>query len=185
MVEPLRLLEEVACVPELEEIVPIPLWNYIVIVFLAVMSGMFSGLNLGLLGLEVKDLELITKTDTTNEDELLEAKYAEAILPLRRRGNLLLCTILLGNVTVNSGLSILMGNLTSGLNGLIISTAIITVFGEILPQATFSRHALFVGAHTTWFVYIFLILTFPVSFPISAILDKCLGEEPGKALSKS
>lgn len=78
-----------------------------------------------------------------------------------------------------------MGGLTSGLIGLILSTAIITVFGEILPQATFSRHALFVGAHTTWFVYVFLILTFPVSFPIAAILEKCLGEEPGKALSKS
>lgn len=44
-----------------------------------------------------------------------------------------MCTILLGNVTVNSGLSILMGDLTSGLMGLIVSTAIITIFGEIIP----------------------------------------------------
>jgi metal transporter CNNM len=78
-------------------------------------------------------LELLTKGPFNNEDELRDAKRAEKILPLRRRGNLLLCTILLGNVTVNSGLSILMGDLTSGLTGLILSTGIITIFGEITP----------------------------------------------------
>ena len=40
------------------------------------------------------------------------------------------------------------------------------------------------GAHTTWFVYFFMMLTFIVSFPISAILDKVLGEEVGNVLSK-
>ena len=61
------------------------------------------------------------------------AERAAKILPLRRRGNLLLCTILLGNVSVNSGLSILMGDLTNGLTGLLVSTAVITMFGEIIP----------------------------------------------------
>ena len=78
-----------------------------------------------------------------------------------------------------------MGDLTSGTMGLIISTAIITMFGEIMPQAIFSRHALLVGASLTWYLYIFLILTFPISFPIAAILDKCLGEEVGNVLSKN
>lgn len=102
---------------------------------LALMSGMFSGLNLGLLGLDVNNLELLIKTTEgphTLDDER-NALYAKKILPLRKRGNLLLCTILLGNVSVNSYLSILMGNLTGGLFGLIISTAIITIFGEIIP----------------------------------------------------
>ena len=149
------------------------------------MSGLFSGLNLGLLGLDVSHLELLMKTNSNDPDELADARYAERILPLRRRGNLLLCTILLGNVSVNSGLSILMGDLTSGLVGLIVSTAVITIFGEIIPQAVCSRHALVVGAHTTWFIYLFLLLTFPISFPISAILDKVLGEEVGNLLTKN
>ena len=107
--------------------------DYIFIVILSMMCGAFSGLNLGLLGLDVKNLELLTKGPFNDEQEVKDAEYAKKILPLRRRGNLLLCTILLGNVTVNSGLSILMGDLTSGLMGLIISTAIITLFGEIIP----------------------------------------------------
>jgi len=94
---------------------------------------MFSGLNLGLLGLDVKNLELLTKGPFNNESEERDAEYAKVILPLRRRGNLLLCTILIGNVTVNSYLAILIGDLTDGIYGLIISTTIITIFGEIIP----------------------------------------------------
>ena len=149
------------------------------------MSGLFSGLNLGLLGLDVKNLELLTKGPFNSEQEAKDAKYAEKILPLRRRGNLLLCTILLGNVTVNSGLSILMGDLTSGTMGLILSTAIITIFGEIIPQAVCSRYALYIGSHLTWYIWFFMLVTFPVSFPISVILDKILGEEVANILSKN
>ena len=78
-----------------------------------------------------------------------------------------------------------MENLTSGLVGLIVSTAVITTFGEIIPQAVCSRHALVVGAHTTWFVYLFMLVTLPVAYPISAILDKVLGEEVGNTISRT
>ena len=148
------------------------------------MSGMFSGLNLGLLGLDVKQLELLTKGPFENDEEEKDAEYAKKILPIRRRGNFLLCTILLGNVTVNSALSILMGDLTSGVTGLIVSTAIITIFGEIIPQAVCSRYALTVGANTTWYIYLFMFLTAPVSFPLSAMIDKMLGEEVGNVYTK-
>ena len=182
-----RIMEEAANAPPAEEggAANIEWWQYVVIVVLCSFSAMFSGLNLGLMGLDVKNLELITKGPFSNEQEERDAKYAARILPLRRRGNLLLCTILLGNVTVNSGLSILMGDLTSGITGLLLSTFIITIFGEISPQAICSRHALVVGAHTVWIMYIFIFLFFPISFPISAILDKILGEEVGNILSKN
>ena len=78
-----------------------------------------------------------------------------------------------------------MEDLTSGVMGLLVSTAVITTFGEIIPQAVCSRYALVVGAHTTWFVYFFLLITLPVAYPLSAILDKVLGDEVGNAISRT
>lgn len=49
---------------------------------------------------------------------------------VREQGNLLLCTLLLGNVIINSALSILLADLTTGPIGLIASTAIILIFGK-------------------------------------------------------
>ena len=43
-----------------------------------------------------------------------EVRWAKTILPLRSTGNLLLCTLLLGNVMVNAALSILLSAFTDG-----------------------------------------------------------------------
>jgi len=61
-------------------------------------------------------------------------------------GNLLLCTLLLGNVAVNALLSILMADLTGGMTGFLVSTFAIVIFGEIVPQASCSRYPLEIGS---------------------------------------
>lgn len=85
---------------------------------------------------------------------------------------------------VNTGISVLSTDLTSGVAGFLISTAVITLFGEILPQAACSRYALAIGAHTFWLVYIFMFLLFPITFPLSFFLDKVLGKEIGTVYTK-
>ena len=149
------------------------------------LSGCFSGLNLGVLGLDTKDLELMTEGPYETKEDEKEGQHARKLLPLRRRGNLLLCAILLGNVMVNSLLSILMADIAGGAIALIASTALIVVFGEIVPQAIYSRHGVKAGAYLSWLLWITIVVTFVFAFPIAAILDKVLGEEVGNIMTKT
>lgn len=110
------------------------------------MSGLFSGLNLGLMALDKNELQVIASCGTPSEK-----MHAKAIEPVRKRGNYLLCSLLLGNVLVNSTLTILLDGLTSGIIAVIGSTLSIVIFGEIIPQAICSRHGLAVGAKTVGF----------------------------------
>jgi len=153
--------------------------QWVGIVLLVAISGLFAGLTLGIMSLDITGLEIIIASGSPTE-----SKYAKKIFPIRQRGNLLLCTLLLGNVAVNALLSILMADLTSGFVGFILSTSIIVVFGEIVPQAACSRYGLAVGAHTTWIVYLFIYIFFPFAYPISKTLDLILGNEMGTIYSR-
>lgn len=71
--------------------------NVIATIMLLMLSAMFSGLTLGLLSLSLEGLDIIIHGGHSNE-----SKWAARIYPVRKRGNLLLCTLLLGNTMVNS-----------------------------------------------------------------------------------
>ncbi|XP_015998445.1 metal transporter CNNM4 isoform X2 [Rousettus aegyptiacus] len=152
----------------------LPLWLHILLILvLLVLSGIFSGLNLGLMALDPMELRIVQNCGTEKE-----RRYARKIEPIRRKGNYLLCSLLLGNVLVNTSLTILLDNLIgSGLMAVASSTIGIVIFGEIVPQALCSRHGLAVGANTIVLTKFFMLLTFPLSFPISKLLDFFLGQE--------
>ena len=149
----------------------IPIWlSIVLIVILLCLSGLFSGLNLGLMALDQTELKIVQNTGNEKEK-----RYANKISPVRAHGNFLLCSLLLGNVLVNNTMTILLDKLTSGLVAIIGSTMGIVIFGEIVPQSICSRYALAVGANTIFITKFFMGLTFILSYPISKILDKILG----------
>ena len=152
--------------------------NVILAVFLLLLSGLFSGLTLGLMSLDMVSLEILAEGGDEEEKE-----YAKKIIPVRAKGNLLLCTLLLGNTMVNALIAILMADLTDGLVGLAVSTLSIVVCGEIVPQAACSRHGLYIGANTVWIVKIFIVLMYIIAWPISLALDYVLGRDIGQVFS--
>lgn len=158
----------------------LPLWaSILIIVTCLAFSSLFSGLNLGLMSMDRTELKILKNTGTEKE-----RLYASKIQPVRDRGNYLLCSILLANVLVNSTFTILLDGLTSGLFAVIFSTLAIVIFGEITPQAFCSRHGLSVGAKTIYITRFVMILTWPLSYPTSKILDWCLGEEIGNVYNR-
>ncbi len=149
--------------------------QYIIVTGLIILSACFSGLTLGFFSLNVTSLQRKIK--------LGDARAAK-VYPIRKRGNLLLCTLLVGNVAVNATAAIFLGEIASGLIAGIVSTILIVIFGEILPQAFFSRHALTLGAKSVWLVKTFIFLMYPIAYPLSLALDKLLGEEMQTIWSK-
>ncbi|CAD5233733.1 unnamed protein product [Bursaphelenchus xylophilus] len=148
--------------PERQYYFPLPIQISIIIVCL-VLSALFSGLNLGLMTLTPQELMLISKSGSPKE-----RKYAEVVLPIRMTGTQLLCSLLLGNVCVNSAISILFEDIASGYLALAISSAGI---------AACVKKGLEVGARTIYLTKFFMWLTFPLAYPIGKILDKIAGFE--------
>ncbi len=134
---------------------------------------MFSGLNLAFFSLGRLRLEAIAEQG--NEG-------AKRILSLRRDSNFLLCTILWGNVAANAGLTLLLNQLIGETGSgvvlaFVISTFGITFFGEIIPQAYFSRHALSVASHLAPVIRLYQWILYPVARLSAMILDAWIGPE--------
>ncbi|WP_018970169.1 DUF21 domain-containing protein [Rubritalea marina] len=144
------------------------IWIWVGIAFCLTQSAMFSGLNLALFSLGRIGLE--AEADRGSN-------AAKQILKLRNDSNLLLCTILWGNVSVNVLLALLSESALAGIAGFIFSTVGITFFGEILPQAYFSRNALSVGAKLSPVIRFYKLLLYPVAKPCAMILDGWIGPE--------
>lgn len=144
------------------------IWIWLGIAFCLSQSAMFSGLNLALFSLGRMRLE--AEAEKGNP-------AAHKILKLRKDSNLLLCTILWGNVSVNVLLALLSESVFAGFAGFAFSTVGITFFGEIIPQAYFSRHALRVGARLAPAVRFYQVALYLVAKPSAVILDAWIGPE--------
>ncbi|XP_062386773.1 metal transporter CNNM2 [Sardina pilchardus] len=159
----------------------LPFWLQVIFIsMLLCLSGMFSGLNLGLMALDPMELQIVQNCGTEREKN-----FAKKIEPVRSQGNYLLCSLLLGNVLVNTTLTILLDDIAgNGLIAVVMSTIGIVIFGEIVPQAICSRHGLAVGANTILLTKFFMLLTFPASYPVSKLLDYLLGQEIGTVYNR-
>lgn len=144
----------------------------LVVLILTSLSAMCSGLNIALMSLNLAELRRKAK---------LGNHHAKRALPLRESTHLTLAAILLTNVAAVSATSLVLENLLAGVLAGIITTLIMVIFGEILPQAYFNRNALLFCARFAPIMRVMIILTYPVSKPLQLLLDR-LFEPPHTTL---
>lgn len=154
----------------------------LIVIILIGCSALCSGLNISLMSLATSDLRRQAK---------LGNAAAKKVLPLRRNSNLSLASILITNVAVISATSLVIDHSITGhsqaLSGIIaglLSTILIVLFGEIFPQAIFSRHALMFTARFSKVLKAMITVTYPVSKPLQLLLDKMLGAESTRLHSR-
>jgi len=144
------------------------LLTWIGIVLCLSQSALFSGLNLAVFSLGRLRLEAEAASGNYN---------ARTVLTLRDRPNEILATILWGNVGINVLLTLLSNSVMAGISAFIFSTFIITMLGEIAPQAYCARHAVRVAAFFAPVLWLYRILLYPVVKPSAMMLDAWLGKE--------
>lgn len=131
-------------------------------------SAAFSGLNLAVFSPSRLWLETAARSGDLR---------ARRVLDLRRDANFTLATILIGNVAVNVLLTLLADSLLTGLAAFLFSTVVITLLGEIVPQAYLSRHALQMVAWLSPMLRAYQVLLWPVTKPLGLMLDSWVGPE--------
>src|SRR5438046_3772757 len=144
------------------------LFIWVGIAFCIIQSAMFSGLNLAIFS--VSKLRLEVEAAGGNRDAI-------SLLGLRKDSNLTLSAVLWGNVTINVLLTLLSDSVLAGVGAFAFSTFVITLFGEIIPQAYFSRHALRMAARLIPLLKVYQVVLFPVAKPTAIFLNWWLGPE--------
>ena len=144
----------------------LPVW--LGILFCVSQSAMFSGLNLAVFSLNRLNLEVEVEGGS---------KAAQRVLKLRQDSNFVLTTILWGNVGINVLLTLLSDSVLVGMAAFFFSTFAITIFGEIIPQAYFSRNALKMASLLAPVLRFYQFVLYPVARPSARLLDAWLGKE--------
>lgn len=138
------------------------------VLLLIAASAVFSGLNIAVMSLDISDLRRKAK---------LGNRAAKRVLPLRRNAHLTLASILLTNVAAVSATSLVLDQRLNGWAAGLTATLLIVIFGEILPQALFSKNALAWSSRFSDVLKATIAVTFVISKPLQLLLDKLFPHE--------
>lgn len=145
-------------------------------VFLLVLfSAICSGLNIAVMALDPAELRRKAK---------LGNRQAQRVLPLRQQTHLTLASILLVNVAAVSANSLVLEQRLNGWLALAISTLLIVIFGEIMPQALFSKNPLGWTSAFAPLLRLMIGVTYILSKPLQVLLDNLFPREPAHLQSR-
>lgn len=145
----------------------------VVVLALVVLSAICSGLNIALISLDPSELKRKAK---------LGNKKAQKLYPFRKNAHLSLASILLANVAFASSAAIVLGDSFNGFVAVAISTLLLVIFSELLPQALFTKDALSFCARFVPLLRVMVVVTYPLSKPLQLVLDRWFGTHGNKRL---
>ncbi|KAH8105480.1 hypothetical protein BXZ70DRAFT_921025 [Cristinia sonorae] len=149
--------------------------SVVLIPVLVLLSGLFAGLTLGYMSLDETQLNVLSVSGTPDQKA-----YANRIKPIRKDGHLLLVTLLLANMIVNETLPVIADPvLGGGVPSVVVSTVLIVIFAEIIPQSLCTRYGLYFGAKMAGVVRVLLYTLGIVAWPAAKLLEFVLGPHHG------
>jgi metal transporter CNNM len=168
---------EVKCEEE-EQASGAEFWLYVGISAILVCSaGLFSGLTIGLMSLDLDELKMISAAPP-NPHHPHNHEYANLIIPLVTDHHLLLVTLLLSNAAAMEALPIFLDKICpSPLVAILMSVTLVLFFGEVIPQALCTAYGLAIGAKTAPAVNVLIKLLYVIAKPIALLLDHIFGHE--------
>lgn len=130
---------------------------------LVIASAICSGLNIALMSLDMADLRRKAK---------LGDRRAKRVLPLRKKVHLTLGSILFTNVAAVTASSLVLDQVLEGWMAGLVSTILIVIFGEVMPQALFSKNPLGWTSFFAPLLKAMIVVTYVLSKPLQLLLDK-------------
>jgi metal transporter CNNM len=145
------------------------------VIVLVLISSICSGLNVAFMSLDVADLRRKAK---------LGNKQAKRMLPLRKKTHLTLGSILFTNVAAVSATSLVLDQKLEGWIAGLIGTLLIVIFGEVIPQALFSKNPLAFCSFFWPFLRATIVITYVLSKPLQLFLDLLFPRQRSKLQSR-
>jgi metal transporter CNNM len=145
------------------------------VLLLVMASAVCSGLNIAVMSLDMGELRRKAK---------LGNRAANRVLPLRRNTHLTLASILLTNVAAVSATSLVLDQRLDGWVAGLLSTLLIVVFGEVLPQALFAKNPLAWSSLFAPLLKAMAVVTYVISKPLQLLLDRLFPLQRAKLQSR-
>lgn len=160
--------------------VDVSMWVLLgIIAVLVLLAGLMAGLIISVFSFDAARLRtLARRTDT------LEGRRARRLLLILRYPHWLLVTLVVVDSAATEMLPLLFNVLVSPAMAVVMSVVLLVVFGEIIPEAVFTHHALAFGSALAPLIFVLMIATAPISWPVGKLLDWCVGSRSSVAFKR-
>ncbi|KAG5472525.1 hypothetical protein LSCM1_03926 [Leishmania martiniquensis] len=150
-------------------------WYSVAAVVCVAGAGFFVGLQIALFSIDRLFLRVLTTTGTPKERQ-----QARSLLGVLQLQHWTLVALVLMNAIFVMTLPILLETMFDELTALIVSITAVLFAGEVVPLAVFVRWAIPVCSYFIHAIWLAIVVTAPVSYPMGKVLDRVLGhrEEP-------